>query len=187
MRTFVYSGQRHDLFDHEYNATILNERAVEIPIALDFVKRQPPDSVGLEVGNVLAHYGVMRPRRIVDLNERAQGVENIDLFTITGRYDWLVCISTIEHVRQHENQYAGIAALAYLAGLVRPQGHALVTAGMGQNPGLDLFLTTRSTAFGLGGVMLHRAGRSWRQSARAPLPYVGKDGAGSSSVWIGER
>lgn len=192
--TFTFGGQSFELFDHKYNATIKNERAVEVPIAKAFVEAQPPGTRGLEVGNVLSHYGVRRERRIVDLNERTRGVESADLLFLTGSYDWIVSISTVEHVRQHENQYGGIAALAYLMGLLAPGGHALVTVGMGQNPALDQFLLfpwsapwPRSTAFGLAGRMMHRRGASiWYESGHSPLAYEPGDGAGSSTVWIGE-
>ena len=45
------------LFDHPYNTTILNERAVEIPVVMAWLYRGDPLGDVLEVGNVLQHYG----------------------------------------------------------------------------------------------------------------------------------
>ena len=55
----------------------------------------------LEVGNVLQHYGDVLDvptRRIVDRYETGPHVENLDVFDITGRYDTIITISTVEHV-----------------------------------------------------------------------------------------
>ena len=89
------------LFDHPYNTTILNERAVEIPVVMAWLYRGDPLGDVLEVGNVLQHYGDVLDvptRRIVDRYETGPHVENLDVFDITGRYDTIITISTVEHV-----------------------------------------------------------------------------------------
>lgn len=139
--TFVFRGREYNYFDDPYNTTILNDRAVEIPLAREFVVEQSARSDnGLEVGNVLSHYGPTN-HRIVDRWEEAPGVENIDVFDIEGSYDWIVAISTLEHVRCDEPSggmpYGAVLAARHLQSLLNPGGKMLVTAPFGQNPYLD--------------------------------------------------
>lgn len=144
---FQWHGGDLDMLDHPYNATITNERAIEIPIVLDFMRTLENGHRVLEVGNVLGHYlddmGGSPSRRIVDKYEVAPGVQNLDVFAIDGMYDFIVSVSTIEHVRFEErpqNPWGAIAAIAYLRGLLAPGGHMVITAGLGQNPELDRFV-----------------------------------------------
>lgn len=145
----TFTWRRHTLtyLDHPYNTTILNERAVEVPIATQWLRRRDGD--GLEVGNVLAHYGDAPKRRVVDLYEEDDGVDNVDVLTIDGSYDWIVAISTLEHV-WWEKEGAGetrwededtpegpLLAMRHLLGLLRPGGRMLVTTPFGQHPYLD--------------------------------------------------
>lgn len=186
--SFVYEGRVFELFDHPYNATLTNERAVEIPIARAFLTGCVGE--GLEVGNVLGHYDESTPRNIVDKYERGRNVSNLDVFDIVHRYDWIVSVSTIEHVRQGDdgdNDWAAAAALLYLRGLLNPGGRMLVTVGLGQNPTLDRFLA--STGQGI----TYRRWRhvdprknSWAMVSPAVfvLPYGPEHGA--NAVWIGE-
>ena len=54
-RTFTFQGKAYKYLFRRYNTTYANERAVEIPIAMEVVRGHPEERV-LEVGNVLAHY-----------------------------------------------------------------------------------------------------------------------------------
>src|SRR5574338_1440448 len=98
--TFTYHGARLDYFDHPYNDTIRNERAVEVAVAMHW--RQGRRADGLEVGNVLGHYG-LHGHRVADLHEEAPGVENVDVLAVTGSYPWVVALSTVEHVGRDED------------------------------------------------------------------------------------
>lgn len=143
---FVWRGHELDYLAHPYNRSAENERAVEVPIALDFIEGR--SGAGLEVGNVLAHYAEVE-HRVVDLYEQAPGVENLDLFDVSGAYDWIVAISTLEHVRweakgagltrwEEEPDPSGpIAGLAHLRSLLAPGGELLLTAPFGQHPYFD--------------------------------------------------
>lgn len=148
---FMWRGNELEYLVHPYNRTALNERAVEVPIGWDFIDDQlERDRLrGLEVGNVLSHYDGPVLQRVVDLYEHAEGVENIDLFDVTGSYEWIVAISTLEHVRW-EVQGAGntkwedepdpsgpLDGLAHLRSLLAPGGALLVTAPFCQHPYLD--------------------------------------------------
>jgi hypothetical protein len=76
-RRFVYDGREYPYHLSRYRLTWMNERAVEIPLALAALAGVPPDAV-LEVGNCTRHYAPS-PHRVVDRYEQAPGVENIDV------------------------------------------------------------------------------------------------------------
>lgn len=133
--TFFLGRHELDLLDHPYNVTAQNERAIEVPLAQFFLQRHGRGH-GLEVGNVLGHYGVSG-HDVVDLYEVADGVRNIDLFDVEGRWDWVVSISTVEHVGWPLDVDAALAAVVHLRSLVEPHGVLFLTVGFGQHPRLD--------------------------------------------------
>ena len=105
--TFIYRGKHLPYNRIGYNNT--GERAIEIPIALNFLATLEKKDNILEVGNTLSHYenslseyiGI-RPRRIVDKFEVALGVDNVDFMDIPSeeKYDVIVSVSTVEHIGQ---------------------------------------------------------------------------------------
>ncbi|MBE9096151.1 FkbM family methyltransferase [Tychonema sp. LEGE 07203] len=105
--TFIYKGKHLPYNRIGYNNT--GERAIEIPIALNFIATLEKKDNILEVGNTLSHYenslseyiGI-RPRRIVDKFEVVQGVDNVDFMDIPSeeKYDVIVSVSTVEHIGQ---------------------------------------------------------------------------------------
>jgi hypothetical protein len=135
---FTWRGEDLEYLVHPYNSTALNERAVEVPIALDFIARQPAGARGIEVGNVLGHY-TERDWRVVDLTEVAPGVDNVDVLELDparDAADWLVAISTVEHVHP-DRPAAAIDAVNRLLELVLPGGTALITVPFDQHAYLD--------------------------------------------------
>lgn len=123
-----------------YNHTWLNERTLEIAVALDVVRGWPAGRL-LEVGNVLGHYG-LRGHDVVDLYEHVDGVINADIVSWTPDqpFDAVVAVSTLEHVRFDEPQKDPRGSLQGLEGMrraLRPGGRMLVTVPLGYNPGLD--------------------------------------------------
>lgn len=180
---FTYHGDTFQGFDHPYNTTILNERAVEIPVVTDWL---PGTGRGLEVGNVLGHYGITG-HRVVDLFEVADGVDNIDLFDIEGSYDWIVSISTLEHVRwdtEPRDPEGAVQALAHLRSLLKPRGRMLASVPGGHHPHLDAHLASGAGADRCATMV--RSGPTWVQSVDLQfLPY-GYSTKWAESVWIGE-
>lgn len=138
MSTFTYQGQTLDLLDDPYNTTALNERAIEVPIGWAFIAGQDLND-GLEVGNVLGHYGPA-PWKRVDKYEEAEGVESIDLFDIDGTYPWVVAISTVEHVGnwphspEPDDPARAVKAVDHLKTLT---DHLLITVPFDHNAPLD--------------------------------------------------
>lgn len=140
-----------------YNRIAFNncaERAVEIPLAFDFLARQADKEPILEVGNVLQHYenalsdtlGI-RHRHIIDKFEIGAGIKNIDLFDLdpTQKYQTIISASTVEHVGQNcdprgmfgeqkrsADLEAPLKAIAKLYDLLEVGGRALITMPFGK-------------------------------------------------------
>lgn len=206
--TFTYHGQGLPLFDHEYNTTLLNERAVEIPILMHWLAQNSMGR-GLEIGNVLEHYFPdLVPRRIVDAYEKAEGVENLDVFDIRGEYDFIFAISTIEHVRwdpPEERDLDGAAhAVTHLYQCLAPGGKMLITIPFGSNPGLDYAILSgdwgtgwlkRQAVMTRRGGLWHETvasgrweckGSTWHQADSIWWERYGKSTPWADAVWIGE-
>lgn len=124
-----------------YGQTWRNERTIEIPLARHFLSESGRGHV-LEVGNVLGHYG-MRGHQVLDRYERnLPGVINDDVITFdpAARFDAILSISTLEHVRWDEDDqdpHGSAKALENLHRLLAPGGRMLVTIPIGWNPGVD--------------------------------------------------
>lgn len=175
---FTYNGVDLDYFDHRYNSTRRNERAVEIPIARLWIAEH---GIDLEVGNVLGHYG-HTGHRVVDRYE--PGAENIDVFDIHEPARSVVSISTLEHVRWDEpdrDPWGAVAALEHLQHLA---DQLLVTIPMGHHPLLDEHLLGGAGA--TSAVTLVRVGDGWKQTDELEWRPYGVTTKWAGSVWIGE-
>lgn len=138
--SFAWDGARLPYFVHDYHYTWLNERAVEVALALDLLEHHPGASV-LEVGNVLGHYAPLE-HTVVDKYEQAAGVLNEDVADLDlGRqFDLVLAISTLEHVGLDEDvrdDDKPLRALERLRAHVAPGGRLWVTHPVGYNPALD--------------------------------------------------
>lgn len=151
--TFIYKGKHLPYNRIGYNNT--GERAIEIPIALDYMATLEKKDKILEVGNTLSHYenslseyiGI-RPRRIVDKFEIALGVDNVDFMDIPSeeKYDAIVSVSTVEHIGQGiepsskaygepiqiRDMEAPLKAIAKIYDLLAIGGKALITVPFGK-------------------------------------------------------
>lgn len=178
---FDYWGRPLRYFDHLYNITSLNERRTELAVAWDWMLRNASGN-GLEVGNTLGHY---RPTThlIVDQFEEPDwyqnpdDLKNIDLFNIAGRFDWIMSVSTIEHVgTDYPSEHSGLEALLYLRSLLAPGGRMLVTFPTGVNPSLDEALVDDLTGASRSATFLKLSNQEWVQSDRPEVhPYGALD------------
>jgi SAM-dependent methyltransferase len=143
--------------EFHYNRIKFNnptERAVEIPIAFNFLAEiEKPASI-LEVGNVLSNYenhlsetlGITS-RRIVDKFEVDVDVDNEDLMNLPSekKYDAILSLSTVEHIGQKGDPSGGygeqeenrdlegpLKAIAKIYDLLAPNGKALITVPFGK-------------------------------------------------------
>jgi hypothetical protein len=154
---FRFLGASLQYYVHHYHNTWISERAVEIPIALHYLKNLRTSAEVLEVGNVLSHYpdGLkLIPRfryTIVDKDEKAPGVVNEDVigFSSPKRFDLILSISTLEHVGLDDGgePMKWRAAVARLTGLLAKNGTMLVTMPIGYNPDVDQCLRDQTLPF----------------------------------------
>jgi SAM-dependent methyltransferase len=149
--TFTFQGREFHYFYHTYHKTYENERAVEIPIVLEIVKKYRGKRL-LEVGNVLSHYFPVS-HEILDKYEKRPGVLNEDVvdFRPSQKYDLIVSISTLEHVGWAENprEPAKISrAIENLKQCLAPGGRMVITLPLGYNPEVDRMSSEGKTQFG---------------------------------------
>ena len=147
---FALGDRSFRYFAHPYNAMWRNERAVEIPVALELLARARGGRV-LEVGNVLAHYG-HRGHDVVDRYEPSPDVIAVDIvdFCPDLPYDAIISISTLEHVGFDEDvKDPGKPRLAveHMFSLLAPGGRMLATVPLGYNAALDRDLLADGLGF----------------------------------------
>lgn len=191
-RAFRYAGRDFAMLDHPYNRTLFSERGVEVPVAVAFVDSFAAGAVGLEVGNVLSHYGPVH-HRVVDKYERASGVENRDVFEIRADvpFDFIVTVSTVEHVGWDEPERdltAAVRAIDHLRSLLRHDGRLLVTAPLGYNPALDTLALGGDSGADHAEVLVRDAHDNWSATDRPEihqLRYLHERGS-AGALWIAE-
>ncbi len=149
-----FTFQHKKLFYNRINFNNRAERAVEVPIAFDFLAHRASGGNVLEVGNVLQHYenGLsdllhIRDRRIVDKFETSEGVDSIDIMDVDAeeKYQTIISISTLEHVGQScapsgefgeqkrvTDREAPLKAIAKIYDLLAVDGQALLTVPFGK-------------------------------------------------------
>lgn len=177
-----FTWHEHTLqeYDAPYNVTATNERAVELSIAKVWLSER--EAGGLEVGNVTSHYWDGN-HAVVDLNEIAPGVTNIDVFAIEDRYDWVLSISTIEHVRwdDEKDPLGSLEAIQHLRSIC--DGPMLITIPLGYNQPLDEFILSDAiwTSYS---VTYVRGKNGWEIGAKKAWRPYGPHAA--NAVWIGE-
>lgn len=152
-RRFTFNKRSYHYFYHPYGRTWYNERAIEVPIIWEEVKKHDAQKV-LEVGNVLSHYYPVY-HDIVDKYEQAPGVINEDIrdFRTSKSYDLITSISTIEHVAydelmldaQERTKSQSLedplrVAIKNLKSHLSEGGEIIITVPLRQNPALDRLL-----------------------------------------------
>lgn len=186
---FAWQGEELDYLLDPYNSTAANERAVEVPIARQFVRRAAELGAGLEVGHVLGHYGEPGDWRVVDRYEKARGVENVDVFDVRGRFGWVVAISTLEHVRWDGpdawDPRGAIDAVAHLRGLLEDGGRLLVTVPFGQHPYLDGAILSGGLEPDVEGSLVYE-GDYWRPLPGEVVWHAARPERWARSVWVAE-
>ncbi len=192
-------GLRLPYLDAEHNTTRVNERAVELPIAAEWIARVPfqnRPTQRWEFGRVLDHYEARPPLwECVDLEETGDRVVNADLrlWAPERPLDAAVAISTLEHVGwdwdgSYQPQEA-IRCLERLVGMLAEDGSMLVTIPMGAHPALDAEILDPVRPLGAVACTLVRddtdeTAPTWRQTPTPEWrPYIG-GGRGCGSVAI---
>ncbi|MEI7626462.1 MAG: class I SAM-dependent methyltransferase [Actinomycetota bacterium] len=163
--TFTLSGIEFPYFYSWDNWTWLNERTVEIPIALAALA---DNARVLEVGAVMPHYTAVN-HRVIDKYEDGPGIEQADILDLhpDQQYDLVLSISTVEHVGWDETPRdpgKALLAIERLKDFVAPGGELLVTLPVGYHPPLEAALQTNAETFtSVEALRCSRRSRTWSQ------------------------
>lgn len=165
--SFSVDGRELPYCRVSYAGAWRTERSVEVAVARDALEQLRPRRL-LEIGNVLAHYGVSG-HDVVDKYEVAPGVDNVDVVDLDrpGAYELVLAVSTLEHVGFDEsprNPDKLGRALEVLRACVAPGGTLLVTLPLGYNPWVDVGVARDELGFDKA-IYLKRVtrGNDWRQ------------------------
>lgn len=147
---FKFCGKKYKYFIDAYNITGLNERAIEIPIIMEELKKYSGKKI-LEVGNVLSHYCNFK-HDIIDKYEKAEGVINEDIkyFCKLNYYDFIICISTLEHVGYDETCKDKNKIKKVIQNLERSlavKGRIIITLPLGYNIEMDKMIKNKEIIF----------------------------------------
>jgi hypothetical protein len=182
--TFFIQGKTYRYFDTF--KTWLGERAVEIPIVMEMVRKYEGGNI-LEIGNVLSHH-VRFEHDVIDRYEIANGVKNEDVvdFKSEKKYDLIVSISTLEHVGWDEKPRDDLKiprAIENLKTLLTPRGGTIIiTFPLGYNSVLDKLVKDGVIRFSkLYHLLRISKGNEWEEAAwedvqdvryNTPLPFA---------------
>ena len=149
-RYFLINNIKFRYFINTYNA-VNSERVVEIPIAIEFLKKHKSDEI-LEVGNVLSYYFNLKKRIIVDKYEKAKDILNIDILNYkpNKKFKAIISISTLEHIGFDEpviENGKSLKAFIRIIKLLDKSGEALITVPLGYNPEIDDIIKNKRIKF----------------------------------------
>lgn len=149
-KEFQIGGKVYQYFHHQYNKTALNERSVEIPLALEFIGSIKGNRI-LEIGAVLAHYMPVK-WDVLDKFEKGEGIINQDVidFQATEKYDAIVAISTFEHVGIDDDilqPKKSIDGLRNILNQLHPGGRMFLTFPVGYNKTLEDAMLNNTLGF----------------------------------------
>ena len=183
---FEFEDKSLPLFYHRYNMTWANERAVEVPIAAEFLRRFAGKRV-LEVGNVTPYY-LDTSHTVLDKYERGLSIINEDIadYSPTERFDLILSVSTFEHIG-YDDEASGdsgekiVQAIGTCRELLASDGQLVLTLPLGYNPALDRMIADGQLGSDRA-IFLKRTGRlAWQtvdaEAALAceygrPFPYA---------------
>jgi hypothetical protein len=140
---FRFQGRTYQYFWNDYNTTSINERAVEVALIWEEVKKHHHNKI-LEVGNVLSHY-FSTGFDVLDKYDYRNGVINQDVvdYKPSKKYDLIVSISTLEHVGWDERPRDNLKiprAVENLTKCLSQKGKIISTMPLGHNPVMDRLL-----------------------------------------------
>ena len=140
-----------DYFYHPYNHTHVNERKIEIPIAMKFLELVNNDCV--EIGCVTPYYYEIR-HKVIDLYDPHPSAQNIDALTYDYSNQNCLSISTIEHFGEIYNDPNNIGkyfdknlSFKGLKLIIEKANKYLVSFPIGTNLSLDESMKTSNLPF----------------------------------------
>lgn len=182
--TVLFLGKTYRYFDTV--KTWYNERAIEIPIVMEMVRKYQGTNI-LEIGNVLSNH-VRFEHDILDKYEIAKGIINEDVvdFRPEKKYDLIVSISTLEHVGWDEKPRDNMKiprAIENMKALITSRGGMIIiTLPLGYNSALDELLKDGIILFSKQYHLLRISkGNEWKEASwedvqvakyNTPLPFA---------------
>jgi hypothetical protein len=142
-RQFEFEGVRLRYYCHWYNLSYTNERAVELAIFSELLKRIKPEGI-LEIGAVLPQY-INSPHLVIDKFEKNERFQNIDIqdYRPTKKFRLIISISTLEHIG-YDEEPTDTGKLDIALDVIRQSldtgGLFMASIPIGYNPHLSLFL-----------------------------------------------
>jgi hypothetical protein len=150
-RHFIFQNNKLCYFFHKYNVTWTNERSIEIPIILEYLKKSNYKRI-LEVGAVLNHYFSLN-HDILDKFEKGKNIINEDIvdFVPLKKYDFIISISTLEHIGFDEDKKDPNKIIKAVQNIrnncLSKGGIFLATMPIGYNKWMDKILEQNKLAF----------------------------------------
>ncbi len=140
---FLYKGKKIPYFYGRYQKTWINERSIEIPIGIEWLRQHKGERI-LEVGDTLRNY-IKVDHEVLDKFSKEKGIINEDIvdFSPQKKYDLIVSISTIEHVGIEDSEKdlrKAQTAIKKIYSLLNKKGSAIITIPLGHHKVLDKFL-----------------------------------------------
>lgn len=190
---FTFDECTYTYFCHPYNDTRHNERAIEIPVALNFIDsfRKNHRIKILEIGNVMSHYCLF-PHQVIAEYEKSDITsdklifinDDVRNFESSIKYDFIFSISTIEHlgnsVTEHKDCISEL--IMKIRSLLDKDGIALLTFPLGVNTYIDNHIKKGDILFD--SLLCMKRGE-YNEWAQVPIEWVW-DEEHSETVYMGD-
>ncbi len=148
---FIFRGKRFSYFYHRYNTTWKNERIIEVPLIMEYIKNSSNKRI-LEFGSVLVNYYPVN-WDILDKYVKGKRIINEDVidFKPFNKYDLIVSISTLEHVGFDEKIKDPVKIIKAIKNIkencLKPEGKGVITMPLGYNLEMDKLLFSNKLEF----------------------------------------
>lgn len=138
-KEFSFQNKKLAYFYHAYNKTWKNERAIEIPVFLEYIRNAKPKEM-LEIGHVIGHY-VTKNHQVLDKFEKQEGIlnEDVEFFKPRKEYDCIISVSTMEHVGiddSPQDKEKAARSLKHLKKILTKEGKIFISFPANYNPSL---------------------------------------------------
>jgi hypothetical protein len=153
---FTFKNEKLKYFYHSYNNHRLTERAIEIPIIVNYLEKTKIRHC-LEIGNVSNHYytvfmDLIDSKIVIDKYEKGFGVINKDIkdYAPHEKFNFIFSISTFEHMDSDRGRnpeyingksksisFAADNILYVCENLLESGGYFIITAPMGYSSEWD--------------------------------------------------
>ncbi|MDP3881844.1 MAG: hypothetical protein Q8Q31_03120 [Nanoarchaeota archaeon] len=192
-RNFNFNGKVWPYFYHSYNTTWINERQIEIPIIISYLK-QTKGKV-LEIGRVMPHY-FNTQWDVLDKFEKGKNVINEDIasFSPKEKYDFIFSISTFEHIgfddgsKMPSGEKIIDSYKSVCQKCLNKKGAMIMTIPIGYNPHMDKLIAQNKFNFNKETCLKRIKKDSWIEVSKeeALKTRYGKPFPYANALFVGE-